>query len=266
MCDRHRGEAETKLNQEGKDLSPLTQTVLEIIVNIWGWLENFVYQAWSGLEWPHSVLIIFLFVVVIYKAELKALLERILELGPGGIKLQPQVVPRFIPSAPEEDGPAKKPSVDAPRVDLTPKGIPLPPFDYISEQMKLGIDLINSEISGMDDGEAKEYLIPRLALSRTYWIFESIYAQIFGGQIKFLQILNQRPGKSISQAEIYSYWALHKEQVKPVLDSWSSEQYLLYLSQNGLVFQDAAGARLTNKGVEFLLWLTHLGKPQERPW
>jgi hypothetical protein len=132
--------------------------------------------------------------------------------------------------------------------------------------MRLSQEAVSNEVSGMTDSEAKTYLIPRLAMARSMYVFENCYSCIFGGQIRLLQIINQRPGKSLTMQEVYSFWLALQEQQKPVLNLWSGDQYLNYLIQNGLVLRGADAVELTTKGTEFVLWLTQYGRPLERPY
>lgn len=122
------------------------------------------------------------------------------------------------------------------------------------------------EVADMSDLEAKSYLIPMLAMARSMFHFEFCYSCIFGGQIRLLQILNQRPGKTIPMHEVDSFWAIHQEQTKPVLSLWTADQYLTYLFQNGLIERIDDALKLTTKGIEFVLWMTLYGRPLDRPW
>jgi len=253
---------------ETTDVGGAADVFLSVLKNIWDWVERVTSAVWSGLEWPHAVLIIFLVAIFCYRLEFKALIERILEIGPSGLKLQP---PASQPSQP--DGVEPRAVVDGSipvAGELPPaptnKGIPLPPTIVFPEQMRLNKEGILHEVAEMSDTEAKSYLITMLAFCRAMWSFEFCYANIFGGQIRLLQMLNQRIGRSIHMQEVNTIWATHQEQVKPVLDLWSAEQYLSYLSQNGLVEISADTVKLTIKGAEFVLWLTHFGRPLEKPW
>ena len=238
------------------------------VASMWDWFERLVSSFWGGLGWPHAVLIIFLFAIGCYRQEFKALIERILEFGPGGIKLQ---APVFQASRVERtETSVVTVEVSPPNIESPPgirnKGIPLPPTIVFPEQMRLSQEGISKEVSEMTDSEAKTYLIPMLAMARSMFEFENCYSCIFGGQIRLLQIINQRPGKSLSMQEVYSYWTTHQEQTKPVLNLWTADQYLNYLIQKGLLFRGADAIQLTTKGTEFVLWLTHYGRPLDRPW
>lgn len=233
---------------------------------VWEWLERLISSIWSGLGWPHAVLIIFLLTITCYRLEFKALIERVLEFGPSGVKLQAPVFQAPLPdrSEPIASGaiPIAKELPPAPR----DKGIPLPPTIVFPEQMRLSKEAIMREVADMSDLEAKSYLIPMLAMARSMFNFEFCYSCIFGGQIRLLQMLNQRPGRAIAMNEVYSYWNIHQEQTKPVLNLWTADQYLSYLFQNGLVERMDDTLRLTTKGAEFVLWMTQYGRPLDRPW
>ena len=259
-------------DQGDSKLSEATETIgagtdfLSAIATVWEWFERLTSTIWSGLGWPHAVLIIFLFTITCYRLELKALIERVLEFGPSGVKLQAPVFQAPLPDRSEPIAP--RASSNAEELPPAPrdKGIPLPPTIVFPEQMRLFKEGIMREVADMSDLEAKSYLIPMLAMARSMFNFEFCYSCIFGGQIRLLQMLNQRPGKTIQMSEVYSYWTIHQEQVKPVLSLWTADQYLSYLFQNGLVERIDDALKLTVKGAEFVLWMTQYGRPLDKPW
>jgi hypothetical protein len=118
----------------------------------------------------------------------------------------------------------------------------------------------------MQPQETVDYLVSRLAMMRVLYDFETIYSSIFGGQIKFLNYLNQRlvTGCAVSEAE--AYWVAHKLQFAPHMDSWTMDNYLEFLRFRGLIKTDGSAIFLTIKGNEFLVWLLQSGKSQEKPW
>jgi hypothetical protein len=237
-------------------------------VQVWEWFERFVSSFWEGLGWPHAVLIIFLVVMLCYRKELRELIERIREFGPGGFKLQP--ISFQNPQSETADLPASESSAatavvtSVPATGVLGAPIPLPPTIVFPTMKKDCEDGIAREIQGMTDADAKSYLVPMLAISRAMWVFESCYANIYGGQIRLLLILNQRPGKAVSNVEVVNYWTSHQEQMKPYLNLWTADQYLNYLVQNGLVTKLVDSIALTTKGVEFVLWLTQYGRSLDR--
>lgn len=241
----------------------------EAVASGWNWLERITDSFWIGLGWPHAVLIIFIIAIACYRQEFKALIERILEIGPGGFKLQPPTI--STPQSGNIETPdthtpvpvAAVTSMQAIKIEGTP--ITLPPIVF-PEQMRIAKEAIPGEIAGMSDSQAKEYLIPMLAFTRAIWIFENCYSCIFGGQIRLLQALNQRYGRSMPMLEVTGYWLAHQEQLKPILNLWNADQYLQYLISNGLINRTIDSIQLTVKGGEFLLWLVNYSRPLDRPW
>lgn len=236
------------------------------------WLGGIISSFWAGLTWPHTVLIIFVLMMVFYRQELRALIERILEIGPSGFKLQPPVLGSQqnvskkldLPSSEPATVPKPLPDISPPKQESEGHPIPLPPIVF-PEQMATSKKHVEYEIAGMPDDKARGYLADSLALTRSLWVFENCYGCIFGGQIRLLQIMNQRPARTITFQEINYYWVAHQEQVKPTLDLWNAEGYLQYLVTNGLVVRTGETLTMTNKGAEFLLWLVHYGRPLDRP-
>lgn len=243
--------------------------VTDAVVSGWNWLERITDSFWTGLGWPHAVLIIFIIAIACYRQEFKALIERILEIGPGGFKLQPPTV--STPQSgnlevPDPQAPLSATTVNSmPPAKIEGRPFPLPPIVF-PEQMRLAKEQIALETAGMSDSQAKEYLIPMLAICRSLWTFENCYSCIFGGQIKLLQTLNQRHGRSMPMLEVNGYWITHQDQVKPILNLWTVDQYLQYLISNGLITRTIDSIQLTVKGGEFLLWLVNYSRPLDRPW
>lgn len=232
---------------------------------IWEWVEKLISSFWLGLNWPHAVLIIFIVAVVYFKLEMKALIERILEFGPGGIKLQPPAlqsarVDIAVVASAEVVTPLASPAV------AIIAEIPTRPIIVFPQELQKNNQSLMLDISGLGDADAKNYLLNSLAFARCMLEFESCYSLIFGGQIRILQILNQRIGQVLSVQDGNMYWATHQAQHKPVLDLWSADQYLYYLTVRGLVIKEPNLIRLSTKGAEFVLWLTHFGRPLDKPW
>ena len=241
----------------------------EVIAVFWEWLERAVSLFWSGLGWPHTILLIFVIAMAFYRQEIRALIERILEIGPGGFKLLPPPVSTLhsekIESSelqvPMPTSVAHSPAL--PAAEGSP--LPLPPVIF-PEQLRISKGYVTTETAGMSDAQAKEYLTSMLSFSRVTNMFENCYSMIFGGQLKLLQLLNQRPGWSISLSELNSIWASHQNQIKPLLDLWTTDQYLQYLINHGLIVRVADSIQMTTKGSEFLIWLVSYSRPLERPY
>lgn len=250
----------------------------------WSWGHDLVSGFWSGLQWPHSVLIITVLFFSLCHKEFKSLVGRMLEVGPSGAKFHPQPPPQSpeLTSEPKvitaelrealatatviATATVTEAAVEIP--DPPPAGneVPLPNPIVFPNQMKIYENGIKYEVAGKSESEALEYILPRYAIYRALFDFEECYSQIFGGQLKLLQIMNQRGLGGISLAELDNLWALHQAQTKPVFDEWNLAAYLNYIRFKGLVIDVGPNVILSIRGKEFVSWLTQYGKPLDKPF
>ncbi|MGQ7814623.1 hypothetical protein ACUTAH_02920 [Metapseudomonas furukawaii] len=232
-----------------------------------GWISNVVSGFWQGLEWPHAFLITSAVVISSFKEEIRKLIPDLNELGPGGLKFSGKQSPAQSEHAdePRIAIPAGEPSegaVSAPRLG---RGIPIPPIAFQST-VDASKEFIANEVSDLSDPEAKDYLRKWLAFTRVMWDFENIYTNIFGGQIKYLQILNDRVGMGLSIEEARGIWEAHQTQQKPHLDNWTFEQYLNFLKVRTLIEEIDGRIHIHVRGKDFLLWMTQYSRTFDRAW
>lgn len=110
-------------------------------------------------------------------------------------------------------------------------------------------------------------LLSQIAGLQTALIFERIYQNIFGSQIKLLDELRLRGLSGASYEDIAAYY----QQIKvkwPNLNSYPLEEYLNYLKNAGLVelFSDGAQRKykITPLGIDFLEYIEKLKYPKEK--
>jgi hypothetical protein len=262
---------------ENSDFLNKAWSILVLIAGaFWTKFESVVAAFWEGLQWPHAVLIITTLFFILCKREFKSLVGRILEVGPTGAKFHPIAPSQSAtlslaptPSTPATNEPALELEIEQalealPETLHQDNGIPLPSPIVFPLQMKIYEDRLRYEIQGKSDAEALAYIIPRYAIYRALHDFEEAYSLMFGGQIRFLQQLNQRLGSGFSEIEIKNMWEAHQAQCKPTFDNWTSAMYLSYLRMKGLITDLNGSVVLTARGKEFVDWMTHFGRPVDK--
>lgn len=235
----------------------------------WESIKSLVFIAWTEFKWPHAALIVCYVFIANFRTELRAAIGRLNKLGPTGVEFGPAPTPEELQGERELAAQpvgvvTSLPSVKS-EYTATKVVIPLPPYAMPQSLLEAQTN-IRSEIDGMQPHELVEYLVTRLAMMRVLYDFETIYSLIFGGQIKFLNFMNQRLASGCAVSEVEVFWAAHKVQFAPHMDAWTVDNYLEFLKHRGLIRVDGSVVFLTVKGHEFLVWLLQSGKSQEKPW
>lgn len=113
-----------------------------------------------------------------------------------------------------------------------------------------------------ENDETDEILIHQLAVTQIVLEFERIYNIIFGSQIYLLKKLNiTDKHKNEIDAYISDILKSHDD-----LSEWNIDEYLNFLlSKSLIVFNSSTNTySITNIGHEFLLWMIHAGKSENR--
>jgi hypothetical protein len=235
----------------------------------WESIKSFVFIVWTEFKWPHAALVVCYIVISNFRGELRAAIGRLNKLGPTGAEFGPAPTPEELQGDRELSGETVGAATSLPPVGYesrtTKVVIPLPPY-AIPQSLADAQSNIRSEVDGMQSLEVFDYLVTRLAMMRVLYDFENTYSLIFGGQIKFLNYMNQRLATGCVVAEVEAFWAAHKIQFAPHMDAWTMDNYLEFLRYRGLIRTDGSVFFLTVKGHEFLVWLLQSGKSQEKPW
>jgi len=236
---------------------------------LWESIKSFLYLAWTGFKWPHAALVVTYFLISNFKNEFRAAIGRLNKLGPKGAEFGPPPSPEEMQGEREISTPSIGVASSTPSIEVestnTKVVIPLPPY-AVPQSLANAQSNIRSEVEGMHPSETTEYLVTRLAMMRVLYDFETIYSLIFGGQIKFLNYLNQRLATGCAMSEAETFWKEHKLLFSPHMDSWTMDNYLEFLRYRGLIKTDGSVIFITVKGNEFLVWLLQSGKSQEKPW
>ncbi|VVO20333.1 hypothetical protein PS712_04182 [Pseudomonas fluorescens] len=216
------------------------------VIATWEWVERFFAALWSGLGWPHAVLIMFCVGVYYFKGEIKSVIPRIKRIGSDGFEVESQ-------------SPPVQPTVKDGEVKNIPKGDFPHTFD-------VALRIVQKDIEGKSDADALQHLIGDDAGWRVLWYFETIYSYIYGGQIRLLQLLNQRGTMGMTLAEVEAEWEEHKSRNKPTMDKWEMQPYLDFLKSRELILLEGDTLKITFTGNEFLTWMAKYGRSDNRLW
>ncbi|WP_143518891.1 hypothetical protein [Pseudomonas fragi] len=216
------------------------------VMATWEWFERVCVGLWTGLGWPHSALIIFLIAVYFFKNEIKNVIPRIKRFGTNGLELEsppPQIQPSVSPGELKEFSEGEFPH---------------------SYGIVLG--LVTKQLEEKNDQDKFKFLLSDDVRWRVLWYFENIYSFIFGGQIRFLELLNQRGMNGVSLSEAQQKWEEYKEINKPHMDDWEMQPYLDFLIVKELIVVEGEGFKITITGNEFLVWMAKNGRSSNRLW
>jgi hypothetical protein len=216
------------------------------VIATWEWFERLFVGLWSGLGWPHAALIMFLITVYFFKNEIKNVISRIKKVSTDGFELESPL-------------PQIQPSVNQGELKIVSDG-------EFPHSCGIVLDIVKKQIEGKSDQDALSFLLSDDVGWRVLWYFENIYSFIFGGQIKFLELLNQRGVTGVSLAEAKREWEVHKENNKPHMDEWEMQPYLNFLIVKELIVIDDEEIKITITGKEFLIWMTKNGRSPNRLW
>lgn len=216
------------------------------LAETWEWFERLFAALWSGLGWPHAVLIMFCIAVGFFKTEIRSILPRIKKVGADGFELESPL-----------------PQVQQSTNDSEIQNVPTGDFPH---SFGIVLELVKKQIEGKEPGEVQQFLIRDNAGWRVLCYFENIYSSIFGGQIQLLQLLNQLAVTGLSMAEAGREWTAYKDRFKPNLDEWDMDGFLAFLFAKDLIVKTDDSLRITPTGNEFLTWMTKYGRSTARPW
>lgn len=143
---------------------------------------------------------------------------------------------------------------DAKRLEAV-KNINVPPI-ALEQANLIRTDL--NKLGIVDTQERVDLLVNHLAVTQLWLRAEVIYRTIFGSQIQILKSINTTPGKT--KAELLEFYEQAKTTFPKVYATYSFDQYLQYMRNQGLILEDATDHYIiTVAGKEFLKWMTDQG-------
>ena len=124
-------------------------------------------------------------------------------------------------------------------------------------------DTVKKELEDYPEKDRSEILVAAVAKERLLRHFTAAYSNMFGSQIRSLEILNQRNGRITLDEASKEYSELQKE--IPELSSWTLERYISYLRRFQLIDLDSENIFLTDIGRDFIIWLNAVGADKNKP-
>ncbi|WP_143597869.1 MULTISPECIES: hypothetical protein [unclassified Thioclava] len=206
-------------------------------------------EALRWLSWPVAIVVI----AFIFREPLKGLLRNIKHLTVGNNRAE------FIP---QQRGNSGALDDSLPGEQRSNKVLPILEENLTPAQREIR-DSVREELEDHPEHERLEILIAAVAKERLLRHFASAYSNIFGSQIRALELLNQRGGQISLEEARKEYAILQKELTD--LASVPFEGYIRYLTDFRLVDVDAECIRLTPIGRDFVIWLNAIGANKDKP-
>lgn len=198
-------------------------------VNWMEWAKVF-FDLLKGIAWPFSVM----FVVWLFRLELRERIKDIVSVGPTGAVLQP-------PSQKTEPKP--------------PTGVVGKPATHPLQTVQALITTIEAQIAEMPQDERLPKLISLLAEAQIERGFEFVWGSIFGSQITALRKLKEAGSMSVEDLKRF-----YDDEVKPVaklaFEDLPFESWFAYLTMQQLVMlAEPVRYTLTEYGKDFLAFV-----------
>lgn len=197
--------------------------------------------------WPLTILLLGIFFIVVFKRSIQLFINRIKSVGKGGIQTE---------SSPEIQKEEQRKKVVQELMNLGDSIV------LKAAEEAITLDLKNRGLEA--EGDTVKVLIRHLAATQLALDFEQIHGLIFGSQIYLLKRLNEVVGQGKPRQYIESHFT-NVQALFPTLLSWDVDQYLGFLLSRQLLTIVNKNYHITNKGVEFLLWLIRTGHREDNP-
>ncbi len=133
-----------------------------------------------------------------------------------------------------------------------------------SIEIKKRQDMIHKDLNLMkleDKNKTIDLLVKQLAEVQHGLLFQLVYQDIFGSQIKLLKKLNCSP---INQDDVIDHFKAVKEEYSDVSRAFGLEDYLKFLIKIELIFQNDKTYYITGVGKDFLIWMARFGKQEDK--
>lgn len=201
----------------------------------------------SAVGWPHAALIFSIFFTLLFRKELSAFIARIRSVG------GKRGVEAAAPS-PEIQNEKKGSAVLEDLMNVGDSAVLKEVEQFITSNLEL------RDISAQD---SVRVLVRHLAATQLELDYEQIHGLIFGSQIRLLRRLNEVQGQGKPPEFIEEYF----ERVRnafPELADWSLEQYMTFPYARTLVTAQDGNVHITQKGVDYLVWIARTGHSEDK--
>jgi hypothetical protein len=207
------------------------------IFSLEGW--KLVADFVVGVSWPAAVVL----TALVFKKEIGAMLPQVSEAGPGGLK--------FREPRPSQQQPPAVENVNSER-------------SQFSAVLQGAMTSLQKELKDLPPDEKIERLIRHAAIMQVSAYFESVYANIFGSQIKALQTLNSL--QTSTEADARAFYDSEAVAKNPeAYANFSFERWVAFLVNGGLVDHANETYSITDLGREFLVFIGRRHYRPDRP-
>lgn len=204
-------------------------------------------QSIAALSWPHFAFLFGVIFVLLFRAQIGALLSRVTSIDKSGIRTQ---------AMPDAQSDSTK-RYEAAQELLLAIGDTV----VLKEvEARIRADLESRKLDTA--GETSRVLVKYLAATMCFLEFEQIHSSIFSSQIDLLRRLNQVQGTGQTLADVEQYFGSVQLLYAPVLDDWTTERYLSFLFSKNLIASTGDRLHLTHLGNEYLVWMAKSGKSE----
>lgn len=211
-------------------------------------MQEFIIPFMEALDIPRLIFTFLLIFIIIFCVPIAKLISRITAINKTGIEVK---------SDPNMQ--RKEKQQDATQELL----VSFEKSAVISNvEQKVKTDLLNRKLEV--SGSTNEYLINQLAIHVVIGEFEKTYNLIFGSQIFLLKRLNEMSDQGRTEEYIRDYFEHIKTLFPKEFDAWTMEQYLEFMLDRCLIYKQNSTYRITDIGIEYLLWMTRNGRSENK--
>ena len=212
------------------------------------WLE-FV-KVLVPLGWP----IVTVIVTLLLKGEIFTFLRSILQRNfefelPGGFKGKVDSAEQQ--KSADQNPAAKELTVAAPGPSQSPA------LNQIVSELQ-------NALNAIDKPAREAALIGALAEARLRAGHEFVYNRIFGSQILCLKRLNEMGRATVD--DVREFFKPYAEQFPQLYSKYGFDEWLAFLKSNGLIVQNDSLVEASDFGRSFLVYLTVMRLPENKPW
>ena len=208
-----------------------------------------VVEALRWIAWPIAIVVI----AATFREPIGRLIKNIKNFTVAGSRVE------FIP---QQLGSSDTLGEVLPSDQSTKEGLPILEQSLTPAQRAIR-DTVKKELEDYPEKDRSEILVAAVAKERLLRHFTAAYSNMFGSQIRSLEILNQRNGRITLDEASKEYSELQKE--IPELSSWTLERYISYLRRFQLIDLDSENIFLTDIGRDFIIWLNAVGADKNKP-
>ena len=201
---------------------------------------NGIIEILDTLKWPILALIIFLFLL----KPIKNLINRLTKVGHGGTMLEANQEVATI-------------NQEIRKVSNVERALGLfreETIETFNNAVELESDIDKSQSQEQKNEQLKNYAITLYIIKH----FDQLYYAIYGSQLHILQHLNTF--QSETKTSLKRFYDFAVEQYPQFYENYSYDDYINFLYSSSLITEKDGNVGITILGVDFLKYLTEVGR------